>query len=62
MMAGLNPQFGGLLRLVAGPASVPLGHGKPNVDVQAGDVVFNSFRNAHLNVRLCVSFRDLFAH
>ncbi|CAL1708758.1 unnamed protein product [Somion occarium] len=45
----LNPQFAGLLRVAVAPDSIPLGSGKPPVQVQPGDIIFNSFRNAHLN-------------
>ncbi|THH01371.1 hypothetical protein EW026_g1293 [Hermanssonia centrifuga] len=45
----LNPQFAGLFRAAAAADSIPLGSGKPNVNVQPGDLVFSSFRKAHLN-------------
>ena len=48
---GLNPQFTGVFRKVAATASIPIGNGKPNVNVKRGDVVFSSFRNAQMDVR-----------
>ncbi|KAI0081382.1 heme peroxidase [Panus rudis PR-1116 ss-1] len=45
----LNPQFAGLLRVAVGSDSIPLGEGRSPVDVQPGDIIFNSFRNAQLN-------------
>ncbi|KAF7300907.1 Heme peroxidase [Mycena kentingensis (nom. inval.)] len=44
----LNPQFPGLYRDAAVDASIPQGDGKPNVEVKAGDRIWGSFRNAHL--------------
>ena len=50
--SGLNPQFTGVFRGVAATASIPIGNGKPNVNVKRGDVVFSSFHNAQMDVRL----------
>lgn len=48
-MTGLNPQFAGLLRVSTVADNIPLGHGKPSLSVQPGDIIFNSFRNAQTN-------------
>ncbi|KAJ7160328.1 heme peroxidase [Mycena filopes] len=45
----LNPQCHGLWRDVAADASIPQGNGLPAMDVKAGDRIWASFRNAHLN-------------
>ncbi|KAF9257706.1 heme peroxidase [Marasmius fiardii PR-910] len=45
----LNPQVTGLYRDVAADASIPQGNGLPNLDVKAGDRLFGSLKNAHLN-------------
>jgi len=45
----LNPQYAGLFRSVMQDDSIPMGHGLPNVNVKKGDLIFASFRNAHLN-------------
>ena len=50
--SGLNPQFTGVFRGVAATASIPIGNGKQNVNVKRGDVVFSSFHNAQMDVRL----------
>ena len=47
----MNPQFTGVFRKVDATASIPIGNGKPNVNVKRGDVVFSSFRNAQMDVR-----------
>ena len=47
---GLRPGSAALLRVAAVADTIPLGSGKPPVSVQPGDIVFNSFKNAHLNV------------
>ena len=47
---GLNPQFTGLWRDVAIDASIPQGDGLPPLQVQAGDRIWASFKNAHLDV------------
>ena len=46
----LNPQFGGLFRSVVQDDTVPQGQGFPALKVQKGDLLFASFKNAHLNV------------
>ncbi|KAJ8508992.1 hypothetical protein ONZ45_g8792 [Pleurotus djamor] len=45
----LNPQFPGLWREAAFDASIPQGEGLPSIPVRAGDRIFASFRNAHLD-------------
>jgi len=45
----LNPQFTGLWRDVAVDASIPQGDGLPPLKVQAGDRIWASFKNAHLD-------------
>ncbi|KAF7358979.1 Heme peroxidase [Mycena sanguinolenta] len=45
----LNPQFTGLWRDVAADASIPQGKGLPPMNVKAGDRIWASFRNAHIN-------------
>ncbi|GJJ13725.1 hypothetical protein Clacol_007981 [Clathrus columnatus] len=45
----LNPQFAGLLRVAMVADIIPLGSGKSPINVTPGDVIFASFRNAHLN-------------
>ena len=47
----LNPQFGGLFRAVAMDDVVPQGEGFQPMQVKKGDLLFASFKNAHLNVR-----------
>jgi len=49
-ISGLNPQFGGLFRVAVQPASVPQGEGFPDLQVSPGDLLFGSFKTAHLNV------------
>jgi hypothetical protein len=51
---GLNPQVPGLWRSVAVDAQVPQGGTLPPLNVKAGDRIWASFRNAHLNV--CLTF------
>ena len=46
----LNPQFGGLFRAVVQDATVPQGDGFQPMQVKQGDLLFASFKNAHLNV------------
>ncbi|KAJ7133385.1 heme peroxidase [Mycena epipterygia] len=45
----LNPQFPGLWRGAAVDAEIPRGDGLPPMKVNAGDKIFASFKNAHLN-------------
>ncbi|KAL0959663.1 hypothetical protein HGRIS_011365 [Hohenbuehelia grisea] len=45
----LNPQFPGLWRDVAVDSEIPQGDGLPSIKVKAGDRLWASFRNAHLN-------------
>ncbi|KAI5117531.1 hypothetical protein M0805_004764 [Coniferiporia weirii] len=45
----LNPQFGGLFRAAVEDAVVPQGDGFESMKVKKGDVLFASFKNAHLN-------------
>ncbi|THV00227.1 heme peroxidase [Dendrothele bispora CBS 962.96] len=45
----LNPQFAGLHRRAVVDCKIPQGHGLPDIQVKAGDPIFGSFRNAHLN-------------
>ncbi|KAF8209473.1 heme peroxidase [Mycena galopus ATCC 62051] len=45
----LNPQFTGLWRDVAADATIPQGKGQPSMNVKAGDRIWASFRNAHVN-------------
>ncbi|KIJ45873.1 hypothetical protein M422DRAFT_226935 [Sphaerobolus stellatus SS14] len=45
----LNPQFGGLFRAAVADATVPQGSGLPDLNVKAGDLLFASFKTAHLN-------------
>ncbi|KAJ7078001.1 heme peroxidase [Mycena belliarum] len=45
----LNPQFTGLWRDVAVDASIPQGKGLPSMNVKAGDRIYASFKNAHIN-------------
>jgi hypothetical protein len=47
---GLNPQIPGLWREVVVDASIPLGNDRPPLTVLAGDRIWASFKNAHLNV------------
>jgi hypothetical protein len=51
MMLGLNPQFTGLWRDVAVDATIPQGKDLPPMNVKAGDRIWASFKNAHINVR-----------
>jgi hypothetical protein len=53
---GLNPQFTGLWREAVVDAHIPQGNGLPPIHVNAGDRIWASFRNAHLNVRFFASF------
>ena len=46
----LNPQFAGLFRTAAKDCTVSQGDGLPDLHFKAGDVIFGSFKNAHLNV------------
>ena len=60
----LNPQYAGLFRTAAKDGTIVQGDGLavnsstvtslPDTHVKAGDVIFGSFKNAHLNVRLLV--------
>lgn len=53
----LNPQFGGLFRAVVQDGTVPQGDGFEPLRVKAGDLLFASFKNAHLNVsRVCLDY------
>ncbi|KAJ7160327.1 heme peroxidase [Mycena filopes] len=45
----LNPQYTGLWRDVAADASIPQGKGLPPLNVKAGDRIWASFKNAHIN-------------
>jgi len=45
----LNRQFAGLWRSAAVDANIVQGDGLPNVSIQAGDRIWASFTNAHLN-------------
>ncbi|KAK7458169.1 hypothetical protein VKT23_010077 [Stygiomarasmius scandens] len=45
----LNLQFSGLYRDAVADTKIPQGHGLPDIDIKAGDRVFGSFINAHLN-------------
>ena len=47
---GLNPQFTGLWRDAVVDASIPRGDDRPPLKVLAGDRIWASFKNAHLNV------------
>ena len=47
----LNPQFGGLFRVCVQDDVVPQGAGFADMQVKKGDLLFASFKNAHLNVR-----------
>ena len=47
---GLNPQFTGLWRDVAVDTLIPQGDDLPPLKVQAGDRIWASFKNAHLDV------------
>ncbi|KAF8878553.1 hypothetical protein BD779DRAFT_1474745 [Infundibulicybe gibba] len=46
---GLNPQFTGLWRDAVVDADIPQGGGLPPLSVKAGDRIWASFKNAHLN-------------
>ena len=48
----LSSQFAGLWRSAAVDANIVQGDGQPNVSIQAGDRIWASFTNAHLNVSL----------
>lgn len=48
----LNPQFGGLFRMCVQDDVVPQGADLVNMQVKKGDMLFASFKNAHLNVCL----------
>lgn len=52
----LNPQFGGLFRVANKDAVIPQGNGFQPMSVKAGDLLFGSFKNAHLNV--CISLNN----
>ncbi|KAF8579879.1 heme peroxidase [Ramaria rubella] len=45
----LNPQFTGLWRNAAVDAEIQQGSGLPSIKIKAGDRIWASFRNAHLN-------------
>ncbi|KAG6824328.1 hypothetical protein H0H93_002191, partial [Arthromyces matolae] len=45
----LKPQYPGLWRDAVTDTIVEQGHGLPAIEVKAGDRIFASFRNAHLN-------------
>ncbi|KAG6810880.1 hypothetical protein H0H92_009972 [Tricholoma furcatifolium] len=45
----LKPQFPGLWREAAVDASISQGPGLPDLEIKAGDRIWASFRNAHLN-------------
>jgi len=45
----LNPQFTGLWRDAAVDATIPQGDGLPPLKVEAGDRIWASFKNAHLD-------------
>ncbi|KAJ7174160.1 heme peroxidase [Mycena crocata] len=45
----LNPQFTGLWRDVAVDAAIPQGKGMAPMNVKAGDRIWASFKNAHIN-------------
>ncbi|KZT00985.1 heme peroxidase [Laetiporus sulphureus 93-53] len=45
----LNPQFGGLFRIATADDVVPQGQGFQPMQVKKGDMLFASFKNAHLN-------------
>ena len=53
-MLGLSPQFPGLFREALVDADIPQGPGLPSIHVKAGDRVWGSFRNAHLNVSFVI--------
>ncbi|KAI0789558.1 heme peroxidase [Abortiporus biennis] len=44
-----NPQFAGMALACTAADTIELGSGKEPVTVQPGDIVFNSYRNAHQN-------------
>ena len=46
----LNPQYSGLFRTVEQDDIIPQGDGKEPLQVHKGDLIFASFKNAHLNV------------
>ncbi|KAF8879290.1 heme peroxidase [Infundibulicybe gibba] len=48
-MRAPNPQFTGLWRDAAVDADIPQGNGLPPLSVKAGDRIWASFKNAHLN-------------
>jgi hypothetical protein len=50
ILSSLNPQFTGLWRDVAVDVSIPQGDGLPPLEVKAGDRIWASFKNAHLDV------------
>lgn len=50
LITGLNPQFAGLFRAVAEDDVIPQGDGLAPLKVNKGDLLFASFKNAHLNV------------
>ncbi|RDB14949.1 Psi-producing oxygenase A [Hypsizygus marmoreus] len=45
----LRPQFAGLYRDAAVDIQLPQGPGLPPIQIKAGDRIFGSFKNAHLN-------------
>jgi cytochrome P450 len=45
----LNPQFTSLWRQSTVDVEIPQGADKPPIQLKAGDLIFSSFRNAHLN-------------
>ena len=54
----LNPQFGGLFRAVVQDDAVPQGDGFQPLQVKRGDLLFASFKNAHLNVSVSFYFHQ----
>ncbi|KAJ7785469.1 heme peroxidase [Mycena olivaceomarginata] len=48
-LIGLNPQFTGLWRDVAADAAIPKEKDYPPMNVKAGDRIWASFKNAHIN-------------
>jgi len=45
----LKPQFSGLWREAVVDATIPQGPGLPAIDIKAGDRIWASFKNAHIN-------------
>lgn len=46
----LHPQFAGVFRVCAQDDVIEQGNGLPDVHVNAGDILFSSYKNAHRNV------------